>query len=183
MVLRGKLTSRQDLFDLIKLISTTSMSVKVSFKSEFGNVSMSFNGGNLIRLKSGLDDTRLLICNFSNGKVETENFFKTAFTSLVYRFSDVEFQSSEELENPMFEVANLEHLMLDAFRELDETGEPNFSFRTPILEDIGSLSRNEAVVLGYISSGYSPPQAVFSMGDFKGFYLAYRNLVERGVIR
>jgi len=183
MILKGKLTDKQEFFDLLDLIFSTKMSITVKFSSETGAVSMAFNGGNLVHLKSSLDDTRLLICNFYNRKVKVQDFVESTLISLVYKFSTLDFENDYETPESMFNMESFKEAILNCATKLEEIGNLDFRFKKVSLENVERVEKKGLIILGYILSGYSPAQAVFSMGKVREFYSSYRELVERGILR
>ncbi len=183
MILKGKLTDKQDFFDLLDLIFSTGMSVKVKFSLRDSAVSMAFNGGSLVHLKSNFEDTRLLICNFYNKKVKVQDFVESVIVSLIYKFSPLAFESDYESFEAMFELKNVKELVENCKKKLDSIEDIDLSFKKINLGNIKDLKEVDLTILGYIVSGYTPAQAVFSMGKVDEFYESYKSLVERGILR
>ncbi|WP_456397404.1 hypothetical protein [Desulfurobacterium sp.] len=185
MVLKGKFSSCQEFFDFIKLITQMKMSINLCLTHgrKEKRLFLSFKEGSLVALECDCVEAVLLNFNFKNGKIPVERFVKTTIFIFLVDFEDIPFETVPKEKEEMFKIDDFEVMFLDVIREVDEITDFPKEMECDIKNSEFMLSsKAEAQLLGYLLSGYSLYQSMFSMGRVKEFLDAYRNLKERKFI-
>ncbi len=185
MVLKGKFTSYNEFFDLIKLVVQMRMTVSLSLANQEVNkeLLLSFKEGSLIFIKCSSDDTLLLDFNHSCGKVADLDYVKTSFFSFLVDFRDVSFETVIIENKKLFSVEDFETVFLDVVREFDEIERlPKNVIENISVKEFSSPSEEEVMLVGYLLSGYTLYQSIFSVAKVKEFVKAYESLVGKGIV-
>jgi len=186
MVLKGKFTTYNEFFDLIKLITQMRMTVSLALlngKAE-KELFIAFEDGKLVEIQDNSEDTLLLEFNFSNGKVEPLNYVKGVLFSFLVDFENVKFETVAREKNRKLNIDGFEALFLDVVRELDEIGKfPENRVVTVETKKLSFPEKEEVILSGYLLEGYTLYQGLFSSGNVKGYLKAFENLVEKGVLK
>ncbi|WP_457569103.1 hypothetical protein [Desulfurobacterium sp.] len=185
MVLKGKFSSYQEFFDLIKLVTQMKMSINLCLTHERKGkrLFLSFKEGSLVALECDCKEAVLLDFNFKNGKIPVERFIKTTIFIFLVDFEDISFETVSKEKDEMFKVSDFETMFLDVIREVDEISDFPEETECSIKSSEFILSSVEEVqLLGYLLSGYSLYQSIFSMGRVKKFLDAYKNLKKKELL-
>ncbi|WP_022846467.1 hypothetical protein [Desulfurobacterium sp. TC5-1] len=185
MVLKGKFSSYQEFFDLIKLVTQMKMTINLCLTHEKDGkrLFLSFKEGALVALECDCKEFVLLYFNFMNNKIPVESFIKATIFMFLIDFEDVFFETVTKEKEEMFKIQDFETLFLDVIREVDEIRDfPDNENINVNVKDFHLESVEEVLLLGYLLSGYSLYQAIFSMGKVKKFLDAYKSLRNKGII-
>ncbi len=183
MVLKGSFGSYNEMFDLIKLVSQMRMSVSIRIWTSDKNLLLYFKNGMLTNAEAEGDDFLLLNFNYNNGKVQIEDFLRTAFLGFLLDFTNVSFESISKKVSGILNIPNIESIFLDAVRELDEMSDFRRIKISKILPEKISNPQSWALIfLGYIMSGYGFVQSILAVGKPKETYNAYKDLKSKGVV-
>ncbi|OMH40766.1 hypothetical protein [Desulfurobacterium indicum] len=182
MVLKGRFSSYQEFFDLVKLVTQMKMTINLCLTHERKGkrLFLSFKDGSLVVLECDCKEAVLLDFNFKNGKVPVERFIRTTIFIFLLDFEDFSFETVSKEKEEMFKIDDFETMFLDVIREVDEISDFPEEMEYRIKSSEFMLSSVEEVqLLGYLLSGYSLYQSIFSMGKVKEFLDAYKNLKKK----
>ncbi|WP_457567471.1 hypothetical protein [Desulfurobacterium sp.] len=186
MVLKGKFSSYQEFFDLIKLVTQMKMSINLCLVhgKKGKRLFLSFKEGALVAVECDCKEALLLDFNFKNGKIPPEDFIKAMVFIFLIDFEDVSFETVTREKEEMFQIRDFETIFLDVIREVDEiTDFPEDGNPDITCSEFSLLSPEEVQFLGNLLSGYSLYQSIFSMGQFRKFLNAYNKLRKRTILR
>ncbi|SNR87018.1 hypothetical protein [Desulfurobacterium atlanticum] len=186
MVLKGKFTTYNEFFDLIKLITQMRMTVSILLLNGKAGKELfiAFEDGKLVDIYSNSEDTVLLDFNFSNGKVGQMNYIKGILFSFLIDFENVNFETVVRKKRRKLNIGGFEALFLDVVREFDEIGRfPENRKVTVESKKLTSPEKEEIILAGYLLEGYTLYQSLFSSGNVKDFFKAFNNLTEKGVLK